>query len=149
MKAVIQRVREASVSIDNKIVGQINQGLTILLAIHNDDTDKELDWVVNKIVNLRIFSNDSGQFDLSAMDIDAEILLVSQFTLYGDCKKGRRPSFTNSAQPDKAIPLYEKAIEKFKATGLKVETGEFGADMLVDIKNDGPVTLIVERQTGD
>ena len=146
MKAILQRVRSASVSVAGEICGEINQGLLIFLGIHTDDSEKELEWIVNKTLNLRIFSNDAGQFDLSALDIEAEILLVSQFTLYGNCQKGRRPSFTDSAHPSIAEPLYNLAIDKFKESGLKVETGRFGANMLVDIQNDGPVTMILERE---
>ena len=145
MRALIQRVSSASVSIDGKIYGKIGKGQVILLGIANEDNETDADWLINKCLNLRIFNNDKGQFDLSLLDISGEILLVSQFTLYADCQKGRRPSFTDSASPELAQPLYDYFVSEIKKSGLKVETGIFGADMSVDIKNDGPVTILLEQ----
>ncbi|MCH2174106.1 MAG: D-aminoacyl-tRNA deacylase [Lentisphaeria bacterium] len=141
MRATIQRVNEASVKIDGKIVGKINTGLLVLLGVHGDDTEKDVDWMVNKIVYLRIFSNAQGNFDHSLLDIEGQLLVVSQFTLYGDSKKGRRPNFSAAARPELANALYEKFVERTKAMGIDTQTGQFGASMEVSLVNDGPVTL--------
>ena len=146
MKAVIQRVSRAKVSVEGKVSGQIGQGIVILLGIKEGDTEEEVSWLVNKCVNLRIFENKEGNFHYSALEKNAEILVISQFTLYGDCRKGRRPSFTEAAKPAEAEELYEKFVEECRQTGLKVETGIFGAMMEVEIHNYGPVTLIPETR---
>ena len=145
MRTVVQRVRSSSVEIDGKIVGKIDKGLMILVGIRHDDTKKQVEWMADKIKKLRIFEDEDGKMNLSAKDVGAEYLIVSQFTLYGDCKKGTRPSFTDAAVPSVAIPLYEYFIELMRADGDNVQTGEFGADMLVSIENDGPVTMVIDR----
>lgn len=149
MRAVVQRVKSASVSIQNTskgdyINGKIDRGLLIFLGITHEDTDKDLEYIADKIYGLRIFEDGQGKMNLSIDDIKGDILLISQFTLYGDCRKGRRPGFSDAARPETAIPLYEKMIETLRAKGIKVEVGVFGADMLVDIQNDGPVTILLD-----
>ncbi len=144
MRALIQRVSKASVSIDGEVVGAIGPGLLILLGVSRDDTDEDASYIVGKVVNLRIFSNDERKFQSSATDVGAELLVVSQFTLYGETRKGRRPSFTLAAAPDEANRLFERAVALFKDTGLKVETGTFQAYMAVALVNDGPVTLMLD-----
>lgn len=149
MRAVVQRVKKASVKIQNTsdgdyINGEIDKGLLVFLGITHEDNDKDLDYIADKISGLRIFEDEQGKMNLSINDIKGEILLISQFTLYGDCRKGRRPGFTDAARPEIAIPLYEKMIETLKLKGIKVEVGIFGADMLVDIQNDGPVTILLD-----
>jgi D-tyrosyl-tRNA(Tyr) deacylase len=146
MKAVIQRVSQASVTINNADKRSISRGLVILAGIEENDTEKDVQWISEKISCLRIFPNEQGKFDRSIMDIRGDLLVVSQFTLLGDCRKGRRPDFTRAAWPEHAIPLYEKLIECLNRTELNVQTGEFGADMLVEIDNDGPVTLILNSR---
>jgi len=145
MRAVVQRVKKASVTVDGKIVGSIERGLMVLLGIHEKDTINELLWMAEKIVKLRIFEDEEGKMNISVKDIGGDILLVSQFTLYGDLKKGTRPSYIEAARPEVAIPLYEKMIETLKNEGLRVETGVFGAMMDVELINSGPVTIILER----
>ncbi len=145
MRAVVQRVREGSVTVGNQVIGQIGQGLVILLGVRNGDTEAEARWLADKIANLRIFEDADGKFNLSALDVGAEALVISQFTLYGDARKGRRPSFTEAARPEIAEPLCERFAAYLAEAGLHVGTGEFGARMLVKILNDGPVTIIVER----
>ena len=149
MRAVVQRVKKASVKIQNTsdgdyINGEIDKGLLVFLGITHEDNDKDLDYIADKISGLRIFEDEQGKMNLSIDDIKGEILLISQFTLYGDCRKGRRPGFTDAARPEIAIPLYEKMIDTLKLKGIKVEVGIFGADMLVDIHNDGPVTILLD-----
>ncbi len=144
MRAVVQRVSSASVSVDSEVVGSIGPGLVVLLGVSRDDSEAEVRYIVDKTTNLRIFSDDEGKFDRSALDIRAELLLVSQFTLYGNTRKGRRPSFVEAAQPDKAEALFDHAVALFGETGLKVETGRFQAYMAVAIHNDGPVTLMLD-----
>jgi D-tyrosyl-tRNA(Tyr) deacylase len=144
MRVVLQRVTRASVSVENKIIGKINKGLLILLGITHTDNEQDVKWIVNKISGLRIFSDENGKMNKSIEDVNGEILLVSQFTLYGDSKKGRRPSFIDAAKPDIAIPLYEKVIEAIKIKNINITTGIFGADMKVELLNDGPVTLIID-----
>ena len=149
MRAVVQRVKKASVKIQNTsdgdyINGEIDKGLLVFLGITHEDNDKDLDYISDKISGLRIFEDEQGKMNLSIDDIKGEILLISQFTLYGDCRKGRRPGFTDAARPEIAIPLYEKMIDTLKLKGIKVEVGIFGADMLVDIQNDGPVTILLD-----
>ncbi|MGN0528178.1 MAG: D-aminoacyl-tRNA deacylase [Eubacterium sp.] len=145
MKAVIQRVKYANVKIDGEIVGECKQGFMILLGVMNGDTKQDADKLVKKIPNLRIFEDENGKMNLSCLDIDGEMLVVSQFTLCADCSHGRRPSFTNSAPPDEANALYEYVVEQLKNSGVKsVQTGRFGADMQVELVNDGPVTIILD-----
>jgi len=144
MRAVIQRVKNAEVKIDGKIVGKIGKGLLVLLAVHQDDTEDKIERLATKIINLRIFADKDDKMNLSIKDVGGEILVVSQFTLYGDISKGNRPSFIESAKPDKAVPYYEKFVEKIKVSGLKTATGEFGAMMEVGLVNDGPVTIIID-----
>ena len=144
MRAVIQRVTNAEVKIDGKIVGKIGKGLLVLLAVHQDDTEDKIERLATKIINLRIFADEEDKMNLSVKDVGGEILVVSQFTLYGDISKGNRPSFIESAKPDKAVPYYEKFVEKIKVSGLKTATGEFGAMMEVSLINDGPVTIIID-----
>ncbi|MCX5781559.1 MAG: D-aminoacyl-tRNA deacylase [Elusimicrobia bacterium] len=146
MKSVIQRVKSASVSVNGGPKKEIKEGLVVLLGIGNADDLKDIEWIAEKIQNLRIFSNEDGKFDKSITDIKGDILVISQFTLYGDCRKGRRPDFTEAAKSEKAIPLYEKFVQILKKSGLKVETGEFGAHMLVEINNDGPVTITIDSK---
>jgi D-tyrosyl-tRNA(Tyr) deacylase len=141
MRAVIQRVTKGRVTIEGRVVGEIGYGLVILLGVGAGDTEAEVDLMANKIANLRIFADGEGKFNLSAMDAKAEMLVVSQFTLYADCRKGRRPSFTDAARPEVAAPLCDSFVEKLRDMGFKVETGEFQADMLVEIHNTGPVTI--------
>lgn len=146
MRAVVQRVTKASVSIEGKIVGQINRGLVILLGVKNGDDESDARFLADKCVNLRIFADAEGKFNLSALEVGGELLVVSQFTLYGDTRKGRRPSFVDAAPPEISEPLYQRFVEYLRQSGLKVATGEFGAMMLVEIHNDGPVTLILESK---
>jgi D-tyrosyl-tRNA(Tyr) deacylase len=146
MRAVVQRVSKASVSINGKIVGEINKGLVILLGVKNGDTESDAKFLADKCVNLRIFADEAGKFNLSALDVGGELLAISQFTLYGDTRKGRRPSFVEAAPPEISEPLYEKFVAYLRESGLKVATGEFGAIMLVEIHNEGPVTIILESK---
>ncbi len=144
MRTLIQRVSEASVSIDGQVVGAIGPGFLVLLGVSRYDTDEDASYIVSKVVNLRIFSDDEGKFQSSATDIGAELLVVSQFTLYGETRKGRRPSFTLAAAPDEATRLFDLTVALFEETGLKVETGTFQAYMAVALVNDGPVTLMLD-----
>jgi D-tyrosyl-tRNA(Tyr) deacylase len=144
MKALIQRVKNASVEVKGSVIGRINKGIVVFLGIKKGDTIKDIDYLVNKIVNLRIFEGKDEKLDLSLEDIKGEMLIISQFTLYGSCKKGRRPDFTESEDAEKAKEIYRIAIDSFKKTGLKVEEGEFQAMMDVKLINDGPFTLILE-----
>jgi D-aminoacyl-tRNA deacylase len=145
MRALVQRVSEASVSVDNNIVGSIKKGFVVLLGLTHNDTKKEADFVVDKVANLRVFKDENDKMNLSLKDVNGELLVISQFTLYGDCQKGRRPSFVEAARPEHAIPLYKYIVSELKKTGIKVETGIFGASMEVDIHNSGPVTLMIEK----
>lgn len=144
MRAVVQRVTYSNVEVDGVIVGEINRGFNVLLGISKEDTEEDMKYIKDKIINLRIFSDENDKMNLSLLDIQGELLLISQFTLYGDARKGRRPNFMNALGGDEAKAFYEKFIEMMKETGLKVETGIFGADMKVDIKNDGPVTILLD-----
>ncbi|MEY5046647.1 MAG: hypothetical protein RLZZ175_6 [Bacteroidota bacterium] len=145
MIAVIQRVKKASVSVDNEIIGNINQGLLILLGVAHEDSQLDADWLVNKIVQMRIFADDEGKMNRSMQDLGADLLVVSQFTLHASTQKGNRPSFIKAAKPEIAIPLYEYFIQKSEELlGKKVQTGKFGADMEVSLVNDGPVTIIID-----
>ena len=145
MKALVQRVSEASVSVDDKIVGCIKRGFVVLLGITHSDTKKEADFIADKVANLRVFKDENDKMNLSLKDVEGELLVISQFTLYGNCQKGRRPSFIEAARPEHAIPLYEYFVSELRKTGINVETGVFGATMEVDIHNSGPVTLMIEK----
>jgi D-aminoacyl-tRNA deacylase len=144
MKALVQRVSEASVEIGGETVGSIGAGLLILFGVKTGDSIDGIPYIAEKCANLRIFCDEADKMNLSLLDIKGEALVISQFTLYGDCRKGRRPGFDLAARPEVAEPLYEAFIEKMKSFGIKVATGRFGADMLVKLHNDGPVTLLVE-----
>lgn len=144
MRAVVQRVKNSSVSVDGKKIGEIGNGLLVLLGVTHTDTEKDVNWLANKIKDLRIFEDESGKMNLSLEDIKGELLVISQFTLYGNCIKGRRPSFTEAGRPEIAESLYEKFLEKCRSFNIKTECGEFGADMKVELLNDGPVTLIID-----
>ena len=146
MRAVIQRVKEASVEIDGNIVGRIGQGFLVLLGIHRDDTIIDISWMIDKIINLRIFEKENGKFDESLLDINGGLLIVSQFTLYGDCSKGRRPSFSNAMGTTGARTLFELFVEKAKEKVSQVETGIFQASMNVSLINHGPVTVILDSK---
>lgn len=145
MKVVVQRAIDASVKVNGKEVGSINKGLLLLVGFTQTDTEKELDWMVNKVLNLRIFDDENGVMNKSVKDVEGEILSVSQFTLYADSRKGNRPSYLNALRGEEAIILYDKFNEKLKEQNIKVETGKFGADMKVAFTNDGPVTIILEK----
>lgn len=145
MKAVIQRVSRSSVSVDGEIVGSIGRGFVILLGISRTDTEQDSTWLAKKCAGLRVFEDDQGLMNLGLNDVGGEALVVSQFTLYGNCDKGRRPSFTDAAPPETAEALYRVFIGVLRDEGIHVETGRFQAKMLVEIVNDGPVTLIIER----
>ena len=145
MRAILQRVKEASVTVDGLCVGKIGSGWLVLLGIAKTDSTKTVDWMADKCVGLRAFEDSTGKMNLSVQDIQGEILVVSQFTLYGDCNKGRRPSFESAAPPDVAEPLYIAFCEAIEKTGITVARGRFRADMKVQLLNDGPVTLILER----
>ena len=144
MKTVIQRVSESSVQVDGKMVGQIGAGLMLLIGIDENDEKADADWLVQKILNLRIFGDEDGKLNLSVKDIGGEILCISQFTLIADYKKGNRPSFIKAARPEKAVPLFEYFKEEIAKSGLKTESGIFGADMKVSLVNDGPVTIVMD-----
>ena len=141
MRALLQRVREASITVDAERIAAIGPGLVVFLAVGMNDGPEDIAYLVEKVAGLRIFPDNAGRFDRSARDVDAELLLVSQFTLYADTGKGRRPSFTGAAPPDAAASLFAQAVEQFRATGLRVATGRFGAMMQVALVNDGPVTI--------
>lgn len=146
MRAVVQRVTSSSVSVDGKVIGAIGKGFNVLIGIAKDDTMDDLNYIKDKIVNLRVFQDENDKMNLSLLDVEGEILVISQFTLYGDCRKGRRPNFMEALGGDEAIKLYDEFVKMLKATGLKVETGEFGADMKVEIHNDGPVTILLDSK---
>ncbi|HEX9652135.1 MAG TPA: D-aminoacyl-tRNA deacylase [bacterium] len=148
MKAVVQRVTRGSVAVNGKTVGEISKGLVILLGVRNGDTADDAQYLADKCANLRIFSDSAGKFNLSCLEVGGEVLVVSQFTIYGDTRKGRRPSFIDSAPPEAAEPLYRRFIHDLRDLGLPVAQGEFGAMMRVEIHNDGPVTVIVESKGG-
>lgn len=147
MKAVVQRVKQSSVKIDGKIISEIGRGFNVLLGVDVNDSEKDADYLVRKISNLRIFEDDDGKMNLSIKDKKGDILVVSQFTLLADTKKGNRPSFINAAKEDKAIPLYEYFVKELTNQGFNVKTGEFGADMEVSIINDGPVTILFDTNS--
>ncbi|TBN02675.1 D-tyrosyl-tRNA(Tyr) deacylase [Hyunsoonleella flava] len=147
MKVVIQRVSQASVTIENTKVASIGNGLLVLLGIVIEDTPQDIEWLCNKIVNLRIFGDENGVMNTSVRDIDGDIIVVSQFTLHASTKKGNRPSYTQAAKPDIAIPLYESFIKQLESSlGKPIQTGEFGANMQVELVNDGPVTIIIDSK---
>ncbi len=147
MIAVIQRVSEAYVKVEEKVKGQIGRGYLILLGIGQDDSEEDIDWLTSKIINLRIFSDKEGKMNLGLQEANGDILLISQFTLHASTKKGNRPSFIEAAKPEIAIPLYEKTIQILEEKlGKKIQTGEFGADMKVTLTNDGPVTIIIDTK---
>ena len=146
MRAVVQRVSKASVTIDQQEVGKIDQGLVILLGIHEKDTQDDVDYLVKKIAQMRIFEDEQGKMNRSVEDVEGQILSVSQFTLFADTKKGNRPSFISAARPETAIPLYEAFNEGIRNRGITVATGQFGADMAVSLINVGPVTIIIDSQ---
>lgn len=145
MRVVLQRVSAASVTIDGRVAGAIGRGFCLLVGFTHGDTEAEADWMAEKILGLRLFSDAAGKMNLGLEDVGGGVLVVSQFTLYGDASKGRRPSFIDAARPEVAIPLYQRFVDALRARSSEVATGEFGADMQVAIQNDGPVTLILER----
>ena len=147
MRAVVQRVTEASVRIDGETVGAIQNGLCVLLGVSTDDTDTDADYITEKLLGLRIFDDENGVPNRSVLDVGGSVLLVSQFTLLGDARKGRRPSYIFAARPEQAIPLYERCIARLSAA-VPVETGRFGADMKVSIENDGPFTILLDSRKG-
>ncbi|MER2122632.1 MAG: D-aminoacyl-tRNA deacylase [Exiguobacterium indicum] len=146
MRVVLQRVKEASVTVDHEVIGQIKQGFLLLVGVTHEDTIDQVNWLADKIAGLRVFEDEEERMNRSLQDVDGQILSVSQFTLYGDVKKGRRPAFTEAAKPDLANELYEAFNERLRAQGLTVETGQFGAMMDIALVNDGPVTLILEKE---
>ena len=147
MRVLLQRAAAGSVTIDGECVGKIGKGLVLLIGVTHTDTPEDVDYLVKKCANLRIFEDENGKMNLSLMDIDGEVLAISQFTLYGDCVKGRRPGFDAAAEPVMAEKLYDLFVEKMKQEGVrKVDTGRFGADMMVSIQNDGPVTFMLESK---
>ena len=146
MKAVIQRVKSAAVYVDGRVTGKIGQGLLVLLGVGKGDGEKDIAFMASKLPDLRIFEDASGKLHLSLREVGGEMLVVSQFTLYGDCRKGRRPSFIDAAEPAEAKKLYEQLIEKLKEQGVPVETGEFQAKMEVHLINDGPVTILLDSR---
>lgn len=148
MRVIIQRVSRASVEVNFKKLSGIENGILVFLGIKDDDNEKDIEYLINKCINLRLFENGEKNFDLSIHDVGGEILVVSQFTLYADCRKGRRPDFTAAAKPGKAEKLYQEFVEKLGKQGLRVRQGEFGEHMKVDLCNDGPVTIILDSKSG-
>ncbi|MGE5391976.1 MAG: D-aminoacyl-tRNA deacylase [Deltaproteobacteria bacterium] len=146
MRAVVQRCLVSSVTVDGREIGRINRGLVVLLGISQGDTSKEAHYIMDKIINLRIFPDDEGKMNRSLLESGGEVLLVSQFTLYGDARKGRRPSFIDAELPDKALPLFDYCVDYLRQQEVEVASGEFGADMLVTIQNDGPVTILLDSE---
>ena len=145
MKALLQRVSQASVTVEGELISSIGKGLLVFLGIHHDDTEKQTDWLATKIIDLRIFEDEQGKMNLSLKDVSGEILLVSQFTLYANCERGRRPDFIQSAAPDFANEMYLMFAKKLESLGIKPKLGVFGGDMKVSLLNDGPVTIMLER----
>jgi D-tyrosyl-tRNA(Tyr) deacylase len=145
MRVVLQRVSRASVTVGGRVTGAIGRGFLLLAGFHTTDTPEQCDWMATKVAGLRLFPDDEGKMNRDLTEVDGGVLVVSQFTLYGDTERGRRPSFIEAARPELAVPLYERFLAQLRAAGLRVEAGEFGADMQVELLNDGPVTLILER----
>lgn len=145
MKLLIQRVSSASVKVDNELISEIKQGLLVFIGVSQEDSSKSIEWLANKLVNLRIFEDNEGKMNLSVQDIKGEIMVISQFTLYANCEKGRRPSFIEAGEPEMANQLYEEFCEKVKEYYKEPQKGIFGADMKISLVNDGPVTIILER----
>lgn len=146
MRAVIQRVQKCSVTVDNKVISAIDSGLLVLLGIEDSDSKIDIEWLCNKILQLRIFNDEDGVMNVSVKDVGGSLLVVSQFTLYASTKKGNRPSYIRASKPPIAIPLYEEFVSMMKLSGLNIQTGEFGADMKVDLLNDGPITIIIDSK---
>lgn len=145
MRVVLQRVSKASVTIDGAVAGAIGRGFCLLVGFTHGDTETQVDWMANKVADLRLFPDDAGKMNRGLRECGGAVLVISQFTLYGDTEKGRRPSFIDAARPEVAVPLYNRFLDALRALGLELAAGRFGADMLVEIHNDGPVTLILER----
>lgn len=146
MRAVVQRVVKSKVSVDDEVTGEIENGLMVLLGVTHDDTDKDITYLADKIVNLRIFEDENGKMNISLLDKGGDLLVVSQFTLYGDCRRGKRPGFDKAARPETAERFYNKFVEACKGYKIKVETGKFQARMMVEIHNDGPVTILLDSK---
>lgn len=146
MRAVVQRVKRAEVTVDDAVIGSIGHGIMLLLGVEEDDGEKDLEYMCDKVPNLRIFEDENGKMNKSLTDVGGKLLVVSQFTLLGDARKGRRPSFIQAAAPEKAIPMYEKFISNMKGLNIDTQTGEFGADMQVALVNDGPVTILLDSK---
>ncbi len=146
MRGVVQRVKRASVEVEGNVIGEIEQGILLLLGVEDTDEEKDLEYMCDKVPNLRIFEDENGKMNKSLIDVGGQLLVISQFTLLGDARKGRRPSFTAAAVPDKAISMYENFIKKMKDCGITTQCGEFGADMQVELVNDGPVTILLDSR---
>jgi len=146
VRAVVQRVKSSKVEVDNKIIGEIGKGINLLVGISKEDTKEDIDYIVRKVLGMRIFEDENDKMNFSLQDIGGELLVISQFTLYGDCRKGKRPDFMKAQGGDKAVELYNELVEAFKKEIPYLKTGEFGADMKVEIINDGPVTLLLESK---
>ena len=144
MRCVVQRVTEASVAVDGEVIGRCARGFMVLIGVHADDTERDLRYMAEKVPKLRVFEDDAGKMNLSLKDVGGGMLAISQFTLYGDARGGNRPSFIAAARPEKANPMYEQLVEAWRAQGIHVETGRFGADMKVSLVNDGPVTILMD-----
>lgn len=144
MRAVVQKVSSSKVTVEENVTGQIDKGLLVLLGVTHEDTSNDVDYMIDKILNLRIFEDENGKMNLSLKDVEGELLVVSQFTLYGDCRKGKRPSFSSAAKPELAEKLYEEFIQKAKNQGVIAQTGKFRAHMMVELTNDGPVTMLLD-----
>ncbi|MFZ0544830.1 MAG: D-aminoacyl-tRNA deacylase [Candidatus Promineifilaceae bacterium] len=149
MRVLLQRVRQASVTVEGEVVGRIEKGFVTLVGVTHTDTEAEADWLANKVAGLRLFEDGAGKMNVSLAEVGGQVLVVSQFTLYGDTHRGRRPSFTDAARPETAEPLVDYFARQLQAQGLQVEMGVFGVMMLVEIHNDGPVTLMLEKENGD
>lgn len=146
MRSVVQRVKRASVTVEGEVVGKISAGFLVFLGIGQEDGEHDLTWMIDKLMGLRIFEDEQGKMNRSILEVSGDVLLVSQFTLYGDCRKGRRPSFSTAAPPEKAKIWFERAVEAMRHAGLKVETGIFQAEMDVELINDGPVTILLDSE---
>jgi D-aminoacyl-tRNA deacylase len=147
VRSVVQRVKRAAVSVDNEVVGAIGEGLAVLVGVAHGDSEQDAEWTARKVAELRIFSDANGKFDRSLIDIQGEVLVVSQFTLLGDARKGRRPDFTGAAAPEEAEPLVLRVVEGLRSRGLRVETGRFAATMVLEVVNDGPVSILLDSRT--